>query len=246
MHVKDRKPYPVKLSDLVDRMCTKDDGGLCYEFDLLAYYVLVHIGFKVEFIEVDSNTIGEKWNPNRVTSHSVVLVTLDGKSYLLDPGCGFRGFRYPLEVDFSKEVNEVSLSSEENYKIVAYEDQYKISTSFLNDNNTWIEFYAWQRPIQTQSLDEIEAHYERLFSAPSFMFTRDSRFQSVIKTDNSILYTMMLRDQPKFVAFKNIYKRGQKKEKYFYKNYEEFQEDTIKLTGTPIPNRDQVIVNAYE
>ena len=122
MHVKDRKPYPVKLSDLVDRMCTKDDGGLCYEFDLLAYYVLVHIGFKVEFIEVDSNTIGEKWNPNRVTSHSVVLVTLDGKSYLLDPGCGFRGFRYPLEVDFSKEVNEVSLSSEENYKIVAYED----------------------------------------------------------------------------------------------------------------------------
>ena len=103
-------------------MCVNDEGGLCYEFDLITYYLLVHFGFTVDFIEVDSNTLGDKWNPDRVSSHSIVLVTLDGKTYLLDPGCGFRGFRYPLEVDLSKEINDISLSAEERYKVVAYED----------------------------------------------------------------------------------------------------------------------------
>ena len=115
-------PRPIQLIDLVDRICVKDEGALCYEFSLLAYYILTHIGFEVNFIETDSNTIGERWNPNKLSSHSMVHVTYIDKSYLIDPGCGFRGFRYPLEVDFSRDVNEIALSSEEKYKITAYED----------------------------------------------------------------------------------------------------------------------------
>lgn len=142
LHLKDRKPKIIDLDALVERMCTKDQAGMCYEHDLLIYYILKHVGFEVSFIEVDSKTLQRLWNPMVVSSHSFVFVELNGASYFLDPGLGFRGFRYPILFDPSKELNEVYISKNEGYRIEAGDDYYAISSNYPTEDGRFALFYT--------------------------------------------------------------------------------------------------------
>ncbi|TNV76830.1 hypothetical protein FGO68_gene3287 [Halteria grandinella] len=57
---------------------------------------------------------------------------------------------------------------------------------------------------------------------------------------------MFVKDADEFVAFRKEFKRGKLIEKHSYKNFEEFRDDTLKLTGIQIPNRDEVIAKVFE
>ncbi|TNV77080.1 hypothetical protein FGO68_gene15537 [Halteria grandinella] len=201
-YLKNKKPLPIDLDALIERMCTKDQGGMCYEHDLLIYYLLKHVGFDVSFIEVDHSSLQRLWNPKVVSSHSFVFVELNGASYLLDPGLGFRGYRYPIEFDPSKDLNEVYL---------------------------------------------LESNYQkRLFTTEAMIPARDSRLFTAKRFEEGVLLTMFIKDADEFVAFRKEFKLGRLVEKHFYKNYEEFREDTLKLIGIQFPSREEVIAKVYE
>ncbi|TNV76770.1 hypothetical protein FGO68_gene17759 [Halteria grandinella] len=247
LHIKGRKPLALDLNDLIDRMCIKDLGALCYEHDLLIYYLLKHLGFDVSFVEVQITFERKKWDTVAPSTHAFVYVQLNGLSYVLDPGAGNLAYRYPIEFDPSKDLNEIYLSKEEGYRIESDEDQYYLSTTFPSDNNgEFSVFYIFQRPIIKRDVADIEAAYKRLFTWEEFLRIRDSRFFSVKRTLEGLILVMFVKDAEQFVALRKEYKRGKPTEKHVYRTYEEFREDTIQIIGVQIPSRDDVIANIFE
>ncbi|TNV76580.1 hypothetical protein FGO68_gene15476 [Halteria grandinella] len=244
LHTKSRRPFPIDLSSLIERMCTKNLGGMCYEHDLLIYYILKHVGFEVSFVEVDDITMQKRWINDVVSAHAFVYVELNGKCYIVDPGYGLCGYRYPIEFDPNKELNEVSLSKEEKYIIEAGDDFYSMTSNYPSGDFSL--FYTFQRPLIKRDVSYIEMAYARLFTTDTFIPIRDSRFYSSTKLDDGVIYLMFIRDADEFVAFKKELKRGKPVEKQVYKTFEEFREETIRLTGVQVPSRDEIIAKVYE
>src|SRR5690554_6624993 len=71
-------------------------GGLCYEINALLFYTLKELGFDVQLGSATVNNQG-KWA--LAGTHVMVLLTIDGRRYLVDGGFGNRLALYPLEIN---------------------------------------------------------------------------------------------------------------------------------------------------
>ena len=142
-------------------------GGLCYEFGLLAYYLLRHFGFEVSFVEVSLFPPGGKYNPESHPPHAFNLITLKDKQYLIDPGFSFKAMRYPIEVDFSKDFQEIILGDYDVYRVKANDDHYLLSSNHLTDSiDIFTDLYAFERPLKPVGLETILPAYDRLYNTP--------------------------------------------------------------------------------
>ncbi|CAK58962.1 unnamed protein product (macronuclear) [Paramecium tetraurelia] len=84
-HLKESKPISLEFVDILQRLCVQKRGGLCYEHELLLYYVLKHIGFNVELIRCFVQEAGP-YNPDYPTTHGFMHVKLQDEIFLIDIG----------------------------------------------------------------------------------------------------------------------------------------------------------------
>jgi N-hydroxyarylamine O-acetyltransferase len=87
--------------DIVTKIVTHNRGGYCYEVNGLFAMALTAMGFELYFAGARTMLSPER----RPKTHMVIIVIIDGKSYLCDTGFGGYGIRKPLEI-IDAQVNE--------------------------------------------------------------------------------------------------------------------------------------------
>jgi N-hydroxyarylamine O-acetyltransferase len=85
------------LSSLTDKLITRRRGGYCFEQNTLFMHALEAIGFTVTPCEARVRPPGATSVLPR--SHMVLVVTIDGREWLVDVGFGGEGLLEPLALD---------------------------------------------------------------------------------------------------------------------------------------------------
>lgn len=128
--------------DIVTKIVTQGRGGYCYEVNGLFAMALTALGFEWYF----AGARPMFYPARRPKTHMVVIVTIEGKSYLCDTGFGGYGVREPLEVVDAHESEQ----NGDRFRLELIEKEYVLS-SLVNDEwapqygfalspQEWIEF----------------------------------------------------------------------------------------------------------
>lgn len=167
---------PIELTSdwIYDKIVRKGRGGYCFEQNLLLQWILESIGFDVKPLigraGAATDTSGR--------THLVLLVSLDGKKYLVDVGYG--GLVPPSPLLFELDITQQTPN--EDYRIVNFEDEYRLEIKLLG---------KWKRLYEFSLLRQIFLDIEvaNWFTATS----PDSRFKKGLiaaRTDKGKRYTL--------------------------------------------------------
>ena len=90
---------------IYDKVIIKKRGGFCFELNYLLYLLLADLGYEVKFVggSVFHPVSGEPGNNNE---HVLSLVSLDGKSYIVDVAFGGKCACEPLPLVYNKELQD--------------------------------------------------------------------------------------------------------------------------------------------
>ncbi|MBK5245340.1 MAG: arylamine N-acetyltransferase [Eubacteriaceae bacterium] len=91
-----KKPISLDLDDLFEKIVTNKRGGYCFEMNGLFSFLLETLGFRV------SNLFARVWHNGFEQSgktHQVLLVEIDGDSWLCDVGFGGNGPLSPIRLE---------------------------------------------------------------------------------------------------------------------------------------------------
>ncbi|CAD8099205.1 unnamed protein product [Paramecium primaurelia] len=232
LHLKDSKPISLEFSDILQRLCVQKIGGLCYEHELLFYYILKHIGFNVELIQCFVQEAGCPYDPEFPTTHAFLYVTIgDDETYLIDPGFGTRSLRFPMKVNFKDLDATYNLFPLEHYRFTENESHYQFQ-HLIDDK--WVTYYHFFKPLKYATIEEIHNDYHYLFTYEKFSGVRDNRFQLCKYTEQGKIQFFWFRIEKKFTSFKKIFKFDEVK-KIEYKSYEELKDDIKKELGFDLP-----------
>ncbi|CAD8089470.1 unnamed protein product [Paramecium primaurelia] len=218
LHLKEFKPISLEFFDILQRLCVQRRGGLCYEQELLLYYVLKHIGFKVELIRCQVREIGSLYNPDLQSTHAFLYVQIRDETYLLDPGFGTRSYRFLIKVNFQNLSQTYQLFDQEHYRIQQNEAHYQFQ-HYIDDN--------WQ-PIMI-----LRRHLN--FVLKQFLGIRDNRFVICRNTEYGKIQYLWFRLEKEFTAFKKVLKFNECSNIVF-KSYNELKEDVKNEVGLELPD----------
>ena len=147
-----------------------------------------------------------------------------------------------MEVDFSKEVQNLSISEDEHFMIKAAEDHYVFSSNFLSE--TWLEWHCFARPIKFSSIKQINKAHTRLYTSPEFVVMRDEILNIVCKSENKRSFIIFFKNATKFTAFKKVYD-GPNVSKRIYTSYEEMQKDVKESAGIELPDKENIVASCF-
>ena len=155
--------------DIYSKIVTHERGGYCYEVNGLFAMVLTAIGYEWYF----AGARPMFYPTRRPKTHMVVIVIIDGKSYLCDTGFGGYGIREPLEV---VDAN-VTVQSGDSFRLELHDGEYVLS-SLVNDE--WAPQYGFALTPQ----EWIEFSLANYFNAthPDTIFTQKKL--AVMQTPN--------------------------------------------------------------
>ncbi|PLS08338.1 arylamine N-acetyltransferase family protein [Neobacillus cucumis] len=78
----------ITKGNLINKVLTRNEGGLCYELNSIFYLFLVENGFNANlFRGVTYDPIVQQWSKTGRT-HVVIIITYKGQQYLVDTGFG--------------------------------------------------------------------------------------------------------------------------------------------------------------
>ena len=89
----EEKPISLAEDGIYEKIVTNRRGGYCFEVNALLHHMLAEMGFTVKSCFA-RYLRGETEIPFR--RHRIVIVTLDGKDYMMDVGVGQTAPRFPL------------------------------------------------------------------------------------------------------------------------------------------------------
>ena len=118
--------------DIVSKIVTNGRGGYCYEINGLFAMALEAIGFEWYFAAARPMF----YPVRRPKTHMVIIVTLDGASYLCDAGFGGYGLREPFAISDSAEVEQ----NGDRFKMELIDGEYLLSSFVATE---WMRQYAF-------------------------------------------------------------------------------------------------------
>ena len=128
--------------DIYSKIVTDRRGGYCYEVNGLFAMALSDIGFDWYFAGARPMFYPER----RPKTHMVVIVTIDGESYLCDTGFGRYGIREPINIAGAHESEQngdwyhLELMDGEYVLRCLVESEWAPLYAFTLDSQEWIEF----------------------------------------------------------------------------------------------------------
>lgn len=145
--------------DIYSKIVTHGRGGYCYEVNGLFAMALTALGFEWYF----AGARPMFYPARRPKTHMVVIVTIEGKSYLCDTGFGGYGVREPLDVVDAH-------GSEQNgdrFRLELRDGEYVLS-SFVN--NEWSPQYGFALVAQEWIEFSLANHFNA--THPDTIFTQ--------------------------------------------------------------------------
>ncbi len=147
------------LEDIYTKIVTDKRGGYCYEVNGLFAMALSAIGFEWYFVGARPMFYPSR----RPKTHMVIVVILDGESYLCDTGFGGYGLREPLKV-----VETLAAEQNGDQFRLAFIDEEFVLSSLVNEE--WMPQYGFALSQQ----EWIEFSLANYFNAthPETIFTQ--------------------------------------------------------------------------
>ena len=147
------------LADIYTKIVTDKRGGYCYEVNGLFAMALSAIGFEWYFVGARPMFYPSR----RPKTHMVIVVILDGESYLCDTGFGGYGLREPLKV-----VETLAAEQNGDQFRLAFIDEEFVLSSLVNEE--WMPQYGFALSQQ----EWIEFSLANYFNAthPETIFTQ--------------------------------------------------------------------------
>ncbi|CAD8114145.1 unnamed protein product [Paramecium sonneborni] len=236
LHLKESKQISLQFTDILKRLCIQKVGGLCYEHELLFYYILQYLGFKVEFIRSFVQEAGCPYDPEFPSTHAFLLVTIGDEKYMTDPGFGTRSLRFPIKIDFQNLNASYDLFPLEWYRFTENETHYQFQ-HFIGDK--WMTYFHFLKPLKFSTIEEIHQDYHYLFTYDKFSGVRDNRFQLCKYTEEGRIQFFWFRMEKEFTSFKKIFKFDEVS-KIEYKSYQDLKNDVKKELGFDLPDFSEI------
>ncbi|MCM3747068.1 arylamine N-acetyltransferase [Paenibacillus pasadenensis] len=161
---------PMNDESLTDKLLIRKEGGLCYELNSLLYLFLADNGFDVRMTRgIVYNHELQQW-PDSGRTHIAVLLTEQGKRYLVDTGFGINHALRALPL-----TGEAEESRNGRFRIrqeeTPYGDYvYEMMLSGKDDN--WRLGYAFDSTLALTSLDEPREVQEMIERHPKSPFNK--------------------------------------------------------------------------
>lgn len=172
--------HPVERASLTffdhERVMTR--GGYCYQINNILYSALTQLGFSARFCEARS-LLGKPVNDPSVLSlpisHVVLVVTIGGQDYLLEPAMGMKAPRFPILVSDSKD--EIIVQYKDKFRIYK-QDGVFVLEKMLKDS--WIT--VMQTALEETSEEKLRLNLLRLERTLKPMPIRDAKILIALLT----------------------------------------------------------------
>jgi N-hydroxyarylamine O-acetyltransferase len=138
----------INLTNLFDKIVTRERGGFCYELNGLFYELLVQIGFSVKM--VSARVYDGKKDYSAEFDHMALVVKLADDNYLVDVGFG-EFLLSPVKIELNKEISD----PRGIFKIEAFSELYKVVKK-KNADGSFIPEY-----IFSEKERQLEEFYDR-------------------------------------------------------------------------------------
>ncbi len=151
---------PVELDEeaIFVKIVRKHRGGYCFEHNMLLQDVLKSIGYSVRGL---LGRAGQE--PASVgRTHMILLVTLEGKDYLVDVGYGGLVPTGPLLL----EPDIVQTTPNEDYRIIRFDGEYRLE---MNLHGHWKRLYEFD--LRTQLFQDFYVANWYTSTSPACSFT---------------------------------------------------------------------------
>lgn len=139
------------LASLHDKLITRRRGGYCFEQNLLLHHALKAMGFDVKGLAARV-----LWNiPEGVVlprTHMVLLVQIEGRSYIADVGFGGLTLTVPLPLD----DDTAQPTPHGSFRLAQAQDQYTVWASL---GESWKPLYVFDLQEQHQAEYELKNWY---------------------------------------------------------------------------------------
>ncbi|CAD8114147.1 unnamed protein product [Paramecium sonneborni] len=224
----------MEFADILQRLCVQKIGGLCYEHELLLYYILGYLGFNVELIRCQVREPNSPYNPDYPSTHAFLCVKIRDETFLVDPGFGARSYRFPIKVNFQNLAETHELFAQEHYRIQENETHYQFQ-HYIDVN--WVTYYDFEKPLKFASVEDIHKDYLNLFTCKQFIGIRDGRFVICRNTEFGRIQYLWFKLEQQFTAFKKILKFNEAV-KIEFKSYDDLKEDVKNELGYELPNQE--------
>lgn len=129
-----RRPVPITLPELEDKLVRRRRGGYCFEQNTLFAAVLRQLGFEVDTLEARVRPPGAAITLPR--THMLLRVTLEGRPWLVDVGFGGDGPLVPVPLD-----GEVAAEPDGQCRVVTEGESRVLQR---HDSGAWRDLYAFR------------------------------------------------------------------------------------------------------
>lgn len=153
-----RIPVELDSEAIFEKIVRKHRGGYCFEHNLLLQDVLERIGFTVRGL---LGRAGQE--PESVgRTHMVLLVTLEGRDYLVDVGYGGLVPTGPLLL----EPDIIQATPNEDYRIISPDGEYRLEIKL---NGHWKRLYEFN--LRKQIIQDFQVANWYTSTSPECIFT---------------------------------------------------------------------------
>lgn len=158
----------LELPLLYDKIVNRRRGGFCFENNGLFSWLLTQLGFQVTLISGQvRNSITGRYGPP--FDHLIIVVTLEGRRWLVDVGFGSAGFSTPLSL-------EDSGPQEQGHRVYRIRKEAGGGMHFLEwqqeenrgADGDWVEIYKFT--LDPRCLEDLTEMCQYHQSSPSSIF----------------------------------------------------------------------------
>lgn len=155
-------PVRLEMEAITQKLIHQGRGGYCYEHNLLLSQVLQKLGFTVRGLAARV-LWGEADESVTMRTHMLLLVTINGKSFIADTGFGGMTPTGPLRL----EVNVEQTTPHEPFRLLRQEEEYVMETKI---RNAWKPLYRFS--LQAHYLTDYQVFNYYLSTHPDSLFVK--------------------------------------------------------------------------
>jgi N-hydroxyarylamine O-acetyltransferase len=175
----------ITSDNLVQRILHQNEGGLCYDLNTLLYLFLKENGFDVRLVRgIVYNQMEKRWSYTGKT-HVTIILTHDGKEYLVDTGFGGNIPLTPVPL-----TGEVVTSNNGEFKVertASEHGDYFFNMKLKHKDQDWKVGYAFDSTYTVVDLAELNQIQKTIIEHPDSAFNKRPLVTRLTDQGNAIL-----------------------------------------------------------
>lgn len=170
-------PLSLHMEDLYEKVIHRRRGGVCFELNGLFHALLVQLGFKAHLM---AGTVyhGDLWGIEE--SHTIILVQLDAKQYLVDVGFGGKTPRKPIPLS-----GEIVQDLDGDYRIIPDPSPHSRWILQKKEEQEWEHLYRFR--TDQWNLHDFSSACEYIQHSPDSIFNKEYFFMKVTENGRKTL-----------------------------------------------------------